>query len=123
MSNFTPQVTKEYEFDGDTVKVTFSRLKRKDMMATLPAMRKLSLLRVNEDSEVTEEQTDVINTILDDLSDVVPNYITSIEGLTDTEGHPLGADIVMTDMYFMRLSALIIMDLIKESSLAMEGNA
>ena len=121
MSNFTPLVNKEYEFDGDAIKVTFARLKRKHMMSSLPAMSKLANARMNKDDPVTDEQQEAINEILNNLADILPQYVQEFSGLTDTNGAPISIETVVEDMYFMRLCAMIAMDVVRESSVAMEG--
>jgi len=121
MSNFTPLVEREYEFDGDAIKVTFARLKRKHMMSSLPAMSKLANARMNEGDPVTGEQQEAINDILNNLADILPEYVKEFSGLNDVEGNAISINIVVEDMYFMRLCAMIAMDVVRESSVAMEG--
>jgi len=110
MSNFTPTVSKQYEFDGDTVNVVFSRLLRKDMLTVLPIF-----LKLNKAEEDTDEYREGINDILNALADVLPNYVSKFEGLDDAEGNPIAIDQVVNEMYFMSLCALIAIDLIQES--------
>jgi len=115
MSNFTPLVTKEYDFDGDHITVTFSRVTRKHMLASMPAF-----LKIQEADE--DNRAEIINDVLNDIVDVIPNYVKSIEGLNDVEGNRIKIETVVTDMYFMRLCALIANDMMRESS-APGGNA
>ena len=110
MSNFTPLVEKEYEFDGDTVKVLFSRMLRKDMLTVLPTFLKLS-----KAEEGTDEFNLLINDVLNTLVDILPGSIKSLEGLTDSKGEPISIETVTSEMYFMQLTVMIAMDLIKES--------
>ena len=110
MSNFTPTVSKEYEFDGDTVNVVFSRLLRKDMLTVLPAF-----LKLNKAEEDSDEYRDGINGILNNLAEVLPNYVSKMEGLNDADGVAITIDQVVNEMYFMQLCAMIVLDLIKES--------
>jgi len=110
MSNFTPTVSKQYEFDGDTVNVVFSRLLRKDMLTVLPIF-----LKLNKAEEDTDEYREGINDILNALADVLPNYVVSLDGMNDKAGKAITIDQVVNEMYFMQLCALIAMDLIQES--------
>lgn len=115
MSNFTPMVTKEYEFDGDTVKVVFSRLNRKDMLSAMPAFKRL------RDADGEDANNEAVNDLLNDIADLLPQYVKSIEGLVDAEGNAVSIDVVVNEMYFMRLCALIAVDVMRESS-ATGGN-
>jgi len=110
MSNFTPLVDKEYEFDGDTIKVTFSRLLRKDMLNVLPAF--LSLSKAEEGGEV---YTESINEVLNNIADILPGYVKEFSGLNDSKGDPIDIETVVNEMYFMRLCSLIALDVIAES--------
>jgi len=112
MSNFTPLVNKEYQFDGDTVKVQFRRLNRKDMLAAMPAFKKL------RDAETEDENNEAINDLLNDIADLLPNYVISLEGLTDADNGEVTIETVVNEMYFMRLCALIAVDVMKESSVS-----
>lgn len=111
MSKFTPTVTREYDFHGEKVKATFSRLNRKDMLKLMPLFTKLK----SDDAEGTNE---VLNVILD----LLPKYVV-IEGLTDAAGEPVGIETVADELYFMDLSADICMDLIEESTVMIGGKA
>ncbi len=110
MSNFTPLVKREYEFDGDTVHVTFSRLRRKDMLTVLP-----SFMELKDAEEHSTEWSDGINSVLNILAEIMPKYVKELKGLLDAEGDLITIETVSEEMYFMKLSAMIAMDLIKES--------
>ena len=70
MSNFTPLVNKEYEYDGDNISITFSRLLRKDMLNVLPAF-----LKLNKAEEGSEEYGEAVNEVLNNIADVLPGYV------------------------------------------------
>lgn len=122
MSNFTPLVKKEYDFENDKVVVTFSRLKRKHMIKATPYLSKLKDFdaeQIVDNSEQSEAANDLFNSIIDSL----PDYVKSVEGLNDVEGKPISIKTIAEDFYFMRLAMLISIDMIKESSpKTMEGN-
>ncbi len=111
MSNFTPLVEREYDFDGDHIKVTFARLTRKDMLASMPAF-----LKLDKAEEGSDDYNAAINDVLNNISDSMPNYIRSFEGLTNAEGEQITIDTVVNEMYFMVLCAQIATDMMKESS-------
>lgn len=111
MSNFTPLVHKEYKFDGDTVKISFRRLSRKHMMDSMPVLR---VLESAEDG--SPEANAAINDILNEIADIIPEYIESFAGLRDAEGVDIDIVTVVNDMYFMKLCAMIANDLMKESA-------
>ncbi len=112
MSNFTPLVEHEFEFQGDVVKTTYSRLKRNDMLKVLPLMKSLK-----DDSENQE----VINEILELLIDSIPGYITTFSGLKDADGNNIEIETVVEEFYFLTLAAQIALQMIKDSS-ATAGN-
>ena len=110
MSNFTPLVERTYEFDGDTVAISFSRLNRKDMMNVLPVFQELK-----DAEEGKAEHTEGINNVLNALADLIPTYVKKISGLFDSDGAEISIETIVNEMYFMKLSSMIAMDLIKES--------
>lgn len=105
MSNFTPLVEKTYEFEGDTVKVRFSRLKRKHTMELIPDMF----------SENSVDQSEVIRKALNFGDVIADEYIHEMSGLKDTEGNSIEAKTVFEEIYFIRLANSILLDLINES--------
>ena len=107
MSNFTPLVNHEFKFQGDVVKVTYSRLKRTEMLKVLPLFKKV------EDSE---NQADVVNEILELLIDSIPDYVKAFSGLIDAEGNQVAIDQVVSGFYFLNLAAEIAMQMIRDSS-------
>ncbi len=112
MSNFTPLVTKTYDFDGDKVTVIFARLKRKDMLAVLPAYK-----RLNDADENSAEKAEAINDILNGIADSLPGYVKELTGLNDSKGNAITIETVVDEMYFMKLSSLIAADMMAESSI------
>jgi hypothetical protein len=119
MSNFTPLVNQEFEFEGDTIKVTFSRLLRKHMLAAMPLMKKLADAQDKEDEQGKQ---DVINDILNEIVDVIPEYVKSFEGLNDAEGDAISIETVCSEFYFMKLAAEITTSVLVASS-GTEGKA
>ena len=127
MSNFTPLVQKEYEFDGDTITMHFRRLKRKDMLAIMPRLKKFEdsqreskALEKSDDADAVSAAAESVNESLGDLVDAlsakVPEYTEHFEGLIDSEGHPIGIKTVCEELYFMRLCVKLCMDMIQEST-------
>ncbi len=110
MSNFTPLVKKQYEFDGDTVHVSFSRLSRKAMLDVLPSFNKL-----NSAEKGTPEFSEGVNDVLNTLADALPSCVKTVSGLKDTDGSDIVIQQIVDEMYFMVLLSEITMDLIRES--------
>ena len=115
MSNFTPLVNQEFEFQGDQIKAQYSRLKRSDMLGVLPFMKQLG-----EESD-EEKQQKAMNEILERLIDVIPNYMVSFTGLKDTDGKDISIETVVQEFYFVQLAAQIATKMVSDSS-ATEGN-
>ena len=115
MSNFTPLVVKKYDFEGDSITVTFARLKRKHMLELMPLVQKLSAIK--EDAALKQAAiTDLLNVALDFL----PDYVKSIVGLVDSQGAEMDIDVVADEIYFVNLATDIVMDVLNES-MAMDG--
>jgi len=130
MSNFTPLVHQEFEFQGDIIKVTYSRLKRVDMLGVIPYMKKLGEVQgemVMVDDLPTfpdadeEAQGEALREILDQLIDVLPDYVTSFKGLKDADGDAVEIKTVINEFYFLSLATQIAVQMISDSS-ATEGN-
>ena len=117
MSNFTPLVAKQYEFEGDTVKVSFARLKRKDMLKLMPIIQRMQ--RAEDDAQKGE----AIAEMLTDSLKLLPDYVVEFEGLTDSHGNQIDIETVADDMYFMQLASDIVGDLMNESAVGMGGDA
>ena len=119
MSNFTPLVEKEYDFDGDVVKVSFSRLRRQHMLAAMPAFKQFIDAKKDDDPDIIgdKESLSALNDVLDIIIDVIPEYIDKFEGLKDATGEPISIETVISDLYFMTLCAKIATDMMKESTI------
>lgn len=110
MSNFTPLVEKEYEFEGDNVKIRFARLKRVHMLRALPAFYEIA------DKTDDENFLSKAGHLLGDIIDEIPGYVKEFEGLKDANGEPVSIMTVCEDFYFTRLAMQIAMDMVKESA-------
>ena len=119
MSNFTPLVNQEFEFQGDVIKTSYSRLKRQHMLGVMPAMKSLQEAVTDGDED---KQQEAINEILDKLIDVIPEYMKSFSGLKDSDGNEINIETVVNEFYFLSLAAQIATQIVKDSS-ATEGNA
>lgn len=113
MSNFTPLVSKDYEFEGDSVHVSFSRLKRKHMLNAIPAFKAVADA---EEAGDDEAKLEAMNDFLGGIIDVIPEYVNRFEGLSDTAGNEVSITTVVNEFYFMKLASQICMDIVKESS-------
>jgi hypothetical protein len=108
MSNFTPLVKKQYDFEGDTVTVRFARMRRKHMLKMIPKIQS------------AQDDQDKVVDVLNDLLEMLPEYVKEFDGLTNAAGEPVTIDVVADDMYFSGLASDIAMDVLNESS-AFEG--
>jgi len=112
MSNFTPLVKKEFEFEGDKVWVTFSRLRRKDMLELIPL---LGSLKTVDGGEETEEKRRVTAQAIEMMYGLLPTYIQKMDGLKDTEGNDISVETLSTEVYFMALATDIVLAVLNES--------
>ncbi len=106
MSNYIPLVKKTYDFEGDTVIVTFKRLTRAQMISLTP------FLPETEETEMTNEQN--VN-LMENVSECVSENMVECSGLRDAEGNALDLKEHIDDMYFMELVTLISTDLMESS--------
>ena len=124
MSNFTPLVIQEYEFEADKVSITFSRLKRKDMIEAMPALSRLHSAKPDDGVDPTpvqeKEMSEAINDVLNSIVDVIPGYVSEFTGLNDTEGNPVPIETVCAEFYFMKLAIKIAVG-VMEASAGKEG--
>lgn len=97
MSYFTNTVTKTYDYDDDKVTVTFKRMKRKDVLATL----------LGEGTPV-EKQERVLA--------YLPDCITQFDGLK-VNGEPITLAQAIEEQYFQPLIADITRDIYEASKL------
>lgn len=109
MGNFTKDITKSYEFDGDKINVTMQRLKRADAMSLAPYMKQTS-------DGVAMSFKDQVE-FIDAAANVLPNCVTNITGLIidGAEASFEEAKVIYTEMYFMPLISQIVRDLVAES--------
>lgn len=125
MSNFTPLVHKQYEFEGDKISVSFRRLKRKHMISISPMLAKLQSLtdeQGNIPAEAIMDNNEALSDILDAIIDHIPEYVSVFNGLTTADGLEVTVETVADDVYFMPLALQIAMDMVVESSVRAEGN-
>ena len=108
MSNFTPQVEKTYEMEGDEIRVRFTRLKRKHILEFLPQISKMTMTGAED---ISGEQMAVVG----ELVGVLPEYVTEFAGLKDKDGNALEFTDVCEEVYFLELMTEIATDLITES--------
>jgi hypothetical protein len=105
MSKYTPAVTREFNIEGDVVKVKFRRLTREQFGKLSPFMTSEGMT-----AERSMEMMDV-------CSQFLPDVITNFEGLTDANGEPLGTKELFEEAYFFPLLADIIGAIVEESTI------
>ena len=114
MSNFTPLVKKQYKFEDDDVTVEFSRLKRKHVLTILPKAQEM------ERQDDRHKQTLLQNELLNEVLDILPDYVAVFTGLRDAAGGEIDFSSAVNEIYFIDLISDIAMDVIQES-LTVEG--
>lgn len=124
MSNFTPLVTKKFEFDGDTVTVRFARMKRKHFVKMMPFFMRFKedatkIGSPEEGGEETEEsmqaKLNLIDGVFDQLGDKMSEYVRTVEGLRDAAGNEVDVDTMLEDSYFLELQLELITAMLDES--------
>lgn len=115
MSKFTKNFTVTKEFDGDTVIVNMSRMKRKDALKLAPYMNKIT------DGDTTKLTFEDNMQMVDAAANLLPKYVNSITGLYIDETEVTKDSELFTDMleevYFMELVSELIGDLVQNSFL------
>lgn len=117
MSKFTKHFKRSFPFDGDTVEVTMTRLKRKDAIKLAPFMTE-----PDENGKVTMALEDSMK-FADVASAVIMKNIITFTGLNDEDGIGLNVDDVFgeeAEAYFMPLVSEIISDLMDASFVGTE---
>ena len=112
MSKFTKQVKKEYTFEDDIVKVSMSRLKRKDAIKLAPFMTE-----PDESGNVMMKFEDSL-IFADKACEILSKYVTSFEGLKEDDGTPLTVEDIFGEdgsTYFMELVSSMMSDLMEAS--------
>jgi hypothetical protein len=94
MSNYIRNVVKTFEFDGDTVIVSLKPIKFEDTLRfnSLPTIE-------DENGNNTLDSISVGNL----LTEIVPKYVTKMEGLKDSEGEELNIIEICGMTYFTKL--------------------
>jgi len=92
MSNYTRNIVKTFEFDGDSITVEFSRLKRKHLMALSPFLSDDGAMKFSD-------QMEMINA----ASEFIPELIQSFDGLKDSNGDVISLSEVLEESYFTPL--------------------
>lgn len=108
MSNFTPMVTEDFDFDGDTVTVTFERMKRKHIVLLSPHMDPSQEGVVSFEDQVQFTEVAV---------EILPEVVKTLTGLVDSGGNNIALDTVLEETYFTKLVADIMSAVMKNSFL------
>ncbi len=115
MSNFTPSVFYTTEFEGDSVSMTITRLKRKTIMKLIPLFTDVDLEDFKKGRD--EINADAMVKVLDVVSDELPKYVHDFTGLTDSEGKQLKFKDIVDEMYFLSLVIDIFSKMMEMSSI------
>ncbi len=114
MSRFTKNFVYETEFDGDKIKVTFSQMRRKNMLALTPFMKTI-------DKEIkvivsAEQQVEFMET----AAGILKERIVNMSGLVDINGEPLKFTDIEESVYFTPLFSDLLSELMQRSTLSNE---
>lgn len=102
MSNFTPTVDHEIEFDGDTIKLKLARLKKGALIKLTPHIGE-----ADENGDIKMSFQDKME--FSNLSkEVLDQHVISFEGLTDAEGSKMELKDIYEEVYFQTLIAQVI---------------
>ena len=117
MSNYSPLVDFEIEFEGDTIKMRLKQLTRDVFLAWMP-----HLSNVDENGALSAEAT---LKLIAEAGDVLPKFVKDFKGLKDADGNAVGIDVVVSEVYFMQLMSDIVRKLIEISQVsdAQEGKS
>lgn len=98
MGNFTSKVTKTFQFDGDEVKVEFTRMKNKHFILIAPYL-------VLEDSEPKALRVGMLRSVklVEESKQVLKECIKSMKGIQNADGDQLTLDDILDESYFISL--------------------
>ena len=111
MSKYTSKFKYEYDFEDDTVKVSSTRLKRKDFLKLTP------FIETDDKGEVRMTFHDQ-NKFVDICADLLPKYIVSMTGLNDEDGVPITLETVIEETYFMDITSEMINRLFSSANMS-----
>jgi hypothetical protein len=116
MSKYQRHHTKSIEFDGDTVVVQYTGMKRGHFQQ----------LSARQDSSIVDDGGDVKLSfgsqmeMLDVMSDIAQDCVVSVSGLYDSGGSPVPLEEIFSEAYFFGLVADIATSVIESSFLTKE---
>jgi len=114
MSKFLPNISKTYEFEGDTIAATFKRLTRQQMMAIQPLSPKV--VGRKDDKPILEEQAPDQQVAMMDLAiNSLKENMVSFTGLKDGNGEEVKFEVAVDQAYFTGLMSGMTGDLLSES--------
>ena len=103
MSNFTPLVHFDIEFDGDNISMDLHRLKKACMIKIAPHLPE----EIGEDGKVKMEFADEMQ-LLNILDELLPNNVDNFTGLKTADGIPITLDAMIKEGYFIPLASNIL---------------
>ncbi len=110
MSQFTPLVSFETEFEGDRITMKLRRLQRKDMQKLTPFMHA-------EDGETKVSFTSQME-FSGMAMDLLPEYVSEFKGLTDSEGNTMTIEAILEEVYFTSLLQELVVEVFSISRLS-----
>ena len=112
MSQFTPLVSYETEFEGDRITMNLRRLQRKDMQKLTPYMH-----AEDGGTKITfSDQMEFSNMAMD----LLPVYVSNFQGLTNSAGEPMSIESIIDEVYFSSLLQELVVEIFSISRLSGE---
>jgi len=111
MSKYTKATHFEIDFEGDTIKVSMTRLKRADYLKIVPH------IKIDEETKKsTMNMTEKLE-FMDVATDMLPKYVKRFEGLHDTDGEEIPFKEVVETTYFMDILSQMVERLFSSSGM------
>lgn len=115
MSQFTPTLHYETEFDGDKITCEMRRLKRKHMLELISVLKSESSAAGETEAKLTS-----MSQLAEAASRILPECLVDkkLSGLKDKDGNALSLDQIIEEAYFAPLIVKLVMFLFANSSIA-----
>jgi len=107
MSNYSPLVKFETEFEGDKITMQLDQLTREVFLGWSPYMNLM-----DEDGNLDQEMT---LKLVNESASMIPQFVKDFRGLKDANGDAIPLQTVVDKVYFIEIVTVIIMKLIEIS--------
>lgn len=111
MSRYTQKINKVFQFEGDDVKVRYTRLKRKKAFQVTAKLPKgVGADNIREAVSITDALD-----VMEIMADYLPDQVVHFEGLSDADGNPVTLEEALDEAYFTELVADIALAIFEDS--------